>query len=292
MKPHITIVGAGAVGATVAKLWGTCAQSITFWIQARHEAQVKAGFDFMAHPQVAYELPPQTDLLVIAVASPALADLLWLDLSKAKPQMTVLLLAPGFHDRERMASHVPDRAHSIVQGTIPFLAYLEGSPQVLKHWTPPFARMMLSEGDAIHQARIQNWFQASELSPRVDRQAAQKMLVPDLFLRVAVDFLMTCNWNFELFLQAGSIVKIRTRTLDLLPAAAQLKQLPPPSRFQRAVLKGMLQPLTIRVLWWVLEKLAPFDIRTFMRTHFTKVENQMKTGIRELEQARLSLLPQ
>lgn len=283
MKPHITIVGAGAVGATVAKLWGPCAQSITFWIQARHEAQVKAGFDFMAQPQVAYKLPPQTDLLVIAVASPALAELSGLDLSKAKPQMTVLLLAPGFNDRERMASHVPDRARSIVQGTIPFLAYLEGSPQVLKHWTPPFARMMLSEGDAIHQASIQNWFQASELSPRVDRQAAQKMLLPDLLLRVLVHELMQAQWDYDAVLELGSLLRIRNKTLNLLPAAAGLKKINSPSRVQLYFYRLILQPQVIRGLWWLMEQLAPFDFRKFIKTHFTKVELQMKNGIKELE---------
>ncbi|MDC0708706.1 2-dehydropantoate 2-reductase N-terminal domain-containing protein [Stigmatella sp. ncwal1] len=291
-RPRVLLVGAGAVGQVFGKFLKAAGCELSFLVKEQHVASTRAGFTLQklsrfSHPPAVslsgfgvlvspQEVAQQSwDQVWLCVSSTALREGTWAsELARVTGEATWVMLQPALKDRDWLLQWVP--ATRLVSGMIPFISFQKpltpGEPSApgTAFWFPPMARGMFSGPPQRLQEVLrplrEGGYPAHE-APDVVRGTA----VPTALLNVFVSGLETAGWSFERFLKGPSAKAVREAAREAVQIVEGTSQKGPPA---------LLRPLPLRLLL-LGSRLAPFDVETYVRVHFTKVSAQTRLMLGE-----------
>lgn len=298
----VLIVGAGAVGASYGFFLKRAGVEISYLIKPKHRANLESGitvYEYVSRrkPVKTHRLEGfgilddvskigagQFDAVLLTVASTALYDTEWLKslVSNLSPKTTLIALQPGHHDQEKILSAglSPEK---LVYGTIPIMAYLAPLPGEklsepgIAFWVPPFSRAPWRGEDATRVKEVAEIFNRGGLPSFVNTEIKREQLVGETLLRLLVTGLERSEWSFDKFSHGENIVLVCDAALETLPILAHDRKVENPG--ERFLIRQVFRPWVIRMVWRFLSLVAPMDIESFFRVHFTKVEKQMHDGV-------------
>ncbi|SET45692.1 2-dehydropantoate 2-reductase N-terminal domain-containing protein [Stigmatella erecta] len=294
-RPRVLLVGAGSVGQVFGRFLAAAGCELTFLVKARHAEATRAGFTL--HPLgLVSRGPPERlsgfevlesqdevarrtwDQVWFCVSSAALREGTWVGgLARATGEATWVMLQPALHDREWLLQHVPE--DRLVSGLIPFISFAsplkpgQGPGPGTAFWLPPLARGLFS-GPPGRLREVVRALRQGGYPAREHPSVAQAMAVPSAVLNVFVTGLEAADWRFARFREGPSVRAVREATREAIAIATG------GHRGRTAWAVGLLRPLAFR-LAFLGTRLAPFDMETYLRAHFTKVSAQTRLMIRE-----------
>lgn len=283
---NVLIVGAGAVGAVYGYHLVRGGARVTYLIKEKYRAELADGmvlyplkgpergqtvrFSDYALVTIDDDLRDRGfDELWICVSSPALMSG-WID--GLLPQLgdaTILYMQAGLADRQYMEARVPpDRLCAGVIQMISWQAPLETEtydPPGIAYWWPPGKNPFSGPAERIEPI-VERLNQGGWGSKIVKDAQAQTMFMSCIMMPYMAG-LEISDWRFAKFGARGSAL------------ASQA------AREARAILKPGGNPVVARMLssrWglrfvtWIMPKIMPFDVETYIRYHFTKVGDQTR----------------
>ncbi|SEM02713.1 ketopantoate reductase [Stigmatella aurantiaca] len=294
-RPRVLLVGAGAVGQVFGKFLAAAGCELAFLVKPRHVETTRAGFtlhrlglvsrgtsehfsrfEVLSSPE---EVAQRTwDQVWLCVSSAAMREGTWVDeLVRATGEATWVMLQPALHDREWLLQHVPEER--LVSGMIPFISFAspltpgQGPGPGTAFWLPPLARGPFS-GPPGRLPEVLRTLRQGGYPAREHPSVAQAMAVPSAVLNVFVSGLEAADWRFARFRQGPSVRAVREAAREAIAIASGER------RWRTEWPVGLLRPLAFRLLFLGM-RLAPFDMETYLRVHFTKVSAQTRLMIRE-----------
>ncbi|HET9624139.1 MAG TPA: 2-dehydropantoate 2-reductase [Kofleriaceae bacterium] len=211
------VVGAGAVGQVYARHLQLGGAEVTLFVREAYRASAARGFTLYplnaARPRQPVRFEPAAviarpdevaarrfDLVILTVASPALAGAWLRDLIAAAGDATIVALQPGLDDRDViLAAGAP--AERLVSGMITLIGYAAPLPgetgfaePSTAYWFPPLAPCALSGPRA---DRVVRALRAGQLPARRVADAARASAFPSAILMPYLVALETAGWSFE-----------------------------------------------------------------------------------------------
>jgi hypothetical protein len=286
--PNIVIIGAGAVGATLARALIQAGANVSYLVKESNRAQVLRGFDFDPNPKLVDTILNDVDWVVLAVPSNALQSADWLArlIAGASKTMSMLSIAPGFQDRELIIQATGLRPDQVISASVPFLAQLDTSttPQKLISWRPPLSSVALADGTQERMIEIQKCLEQGGLPAVIKPEFRRDLLIGDLFLRMVVAGLKPVNWNWDEYFKSEWPKHSIAATFEAIPIASRLRGIEEPNPWIVRGLKLILTPTLLRFVLRLIAVLSPIPLEAFLKSHFTKVDAQMRQGLIELSE--------
>ena len=306
---NVLIVGSGAVGSAYGWLCLRGGAKVTYLIKPKHKDQVEKGIQLYLHPKLKgqsaesiffkeYEWIDNIekiknsdfDTVIITVASHSLSDGDWLKkLLKQLSQDTIILsLQPGAKDEFiiRNASESPDKL-KLITGSIPIMSYWAPLPGEafekpgIAFWIPPLSRQKLDTKNHWTEAQnLAHFFNKAGLPTAVEQNFKQNQLGLETALCVLIAGLSKWDWSLDKLCQSQNLSLCADAIDEALDAQAKELKLDKP----QGGLKHRIfaQAWVLKLLMRFLDKVTPFDLESFLRVHFTKVETQMSEGMQNL----------
>ena len=282
----ILIVGAGAVGQVFGYHLAQGGADVTFLVKDKYVDECRRGFTLYKLPKTeplkwtgagVVTSPAGTwDQIYITVSSTALRGGTWFaELAAATGDATIVVLQPGLEDRAFVEQHVAQQR--IVDGTINFLSYhapLPGETRFAQagtaYWFFPGKAPFSGEraGDVVRALA------AGKLPAKRVKDVPRTSAFPSAILGAFVAALEAADWSFKK-MRGDGLAKLGAR------AARQAVRVVEHERGHRAPL-GMrmaARATMFRVLTRIAPRVAPVDLETYMKVHFTKVGDQMHEGL-------------
>jgi len=293
------VVGAGAVGQVYARHLGIGGAEVAFLVKPRHAEAARRGFDLypLDRPDPRREpvrlegsgvltSPDEAagagfDLVLLCVSSTALraGDGAWLAaLARATGEATVVVLQPGIEDRDFAAARVAEGR--LVTGLIGMVSYQAPLPGEVvprpgvAYWWPPLAATPLC-GPPERARPVSEALGRGGLRAPVQPDLARTAATGNAILGSHVAALEAADWRFEALRRDRDLLRLATRASReaLAVSARRIGFKPPLAAF---LVRPCLASLVIRLA----PRVAPLDIETYFRVHFTKVGDQMRLGMR------------
>lgn len=301
-RMKILIVGAGAVGSVYGYTFQRAGHSITYLVKPKHLESVRGGIriyhhlrkrkhesilfkDFATVTTPAEARVSQWNLVVLTMASNSVRDADWVQplLGGLPPETTVFSLQPNAEDLRALIAQSGLPASQFVSGSIPFMAYLaplpgESFPETgYAFWNPSVCGV---SGDRERAESVISALNSGGMKAKYSSRPATSMLYAEALLRTLVAALEKKEWNLDALLHSELFPIMLEATREAIPISAKEKNLSDPLR--RIGGKLPTRGFFVRAVIRILQKIAPFDLEAFVRVHFTKVEDQMQLGMREL----------
>jgi 2-dehydropantoate 2-reductase len=285
------IVGAGAVGQVFGYHLALGGAELSFLVKPRYvedcvrgfplyalgrkpRARRLAGFGVITAARDA--AATRWDQVYLTVSSTALHDGSWLaELAAATGDATIVFLQPNLDDRAFVTSLVePDR---IVDGMIGFLSYhapLPGETRFaepgIAYWLPP----MPSPFSGPRATDVVAALRRGKLPARHVRDVTASAPLQTALLYAILLALEGAQWSFAA-LRTGDRMQLGGR------AAAQAMAIAAHQRGRRVPLRMRLaaRPFVMASVLRMARRLAPLDLETYLRVHFTKLTEQTRAGV-------------
>lgn len=297
MKPRVLLVGAGAVGQVFGKYLQAAGCELAFFVKEKYADEARRGYTLYELGILEKEYEPVTfsgfgvltsteevagqrwDQVWLCVSSTALRAGGWVgELARATGEATWVMLQPALDDRDWLLQWVP--AERLVSGMIPFLSFhapLKPEDRVPRpgtaFWMPPLARGMFS-GPPERLEQVVRTLRAGHYPAARTGDAARATAIPTAVLTIFVDALEAAGWSFERFLQRESLERMAQASREAVQVAAWRTQ------ENAAPVLRLLRPGLFKLLLPLLSSLAPFDLETYLKVHFTKVGDQTRSMMR------------
>ena len=286
IQPKILIVGAGAVGAVYGYHLSKGGAKVTYYAKEKYRASLADGMvlyplkgpekgqtirftDYEVITPIDDITDRNFDQLWICVSSPALMSG-WLDdLLPHLGEATILYMQAGLQDRAYMEERVtPDRLCAGVIQMISWQAPLRTEtydPPGIAYWWPkgknPFSGARGRVDEIVDLLNRGGW--ASTIVP--DAQA--KTMFMSCIMMPYMAGLEVAGWKFKRFGKEGS--KLAS------DAARETRKIVQPGG------NGFLAWLIssrfgLRFITWMMPKVMPFDVETYIEYHFSKVGDQTR----------------
>jgi len=211
----------------------------------------------------------------------------WLaDLIQAIGDSALVSLQPGLEDREYILKSFGGRLIDgrLVDGMIPIVSYMAPLPGEdiptpgIAYWIPPGSTGPFSGPEEIVKPLVTILRQGG-FPARISRDVRRDSLVPSAILTVIITALENSDWSFQK-LAEGSELKLASQAiLEVLQAICRKREVKTP-----AFVSLIAQPLFFRSLLSLSRWIVPFDFETYLRVHFTKVQDQMHESMKEYSQ--------
>ncbi len=293
---RILIVGAGAVGQVYGRHLRLGGAEIGFLVRSQYAAQARGGFDLYPlnrrdprRAPVRFEdfsvvtspkeaAASRWDAVVLCVSSTALRAGPWLEeLAPRIGDATLVALQPGLDDREFALRFVPESR--VVTGLIGIVSYLAPLPGEIvprpgvAYWLPPLSETPFS-GPADRARAMAEAFRRGGLSSRIRNNVTELMAFGAAALNLHIVALECAGWSLRGLRRGGRLRLANRAVREAVAIAARRLAVP--------------EPLWIRLLWpmharWAMilgERVAPLDLETYLRVHFTKVGDQTRLLLR------------
>ena len=207
------------------------------------------------------------DQVYLTVSSTALKAGTWLaELARATGDATVVVLQSNLDDRAFVAERFG--ADRIVDGIINFLSYHAPLPGETRFAEPGMAYWFFPGKAPFSGARagdVVAALAAGKLPVKRVQDVARTAAFPSAVLSAFVAALEASSWSFATMRSAGN-AKLGARLAA--------------------------RPLAFRALMRLAPRVAPVDLETYLRVHFTKVGDQMHEGFAKyVALARAASLP-
>lgn len=289
-RMRVLIVGAGAVGQVFGYHLAQGGAEVTFLVKPRYAEDCRRGFTLYAlartprpqrftgfgvitAPRDAAATRP--DQVYITVSSTALHTGNWLaELAAAIGDATVVFLQPNLGDRARLTTFVePGR---VVDGLIEFLAYhapLPGETRFaepgIAYWFPPAPSLFSGARAPDVVAALRR----GKLPSRTlgDVTATAPFQSAALYAYLAA--LEGAGWSFRELGRGGRLARAGRGAAQAMAIAGHQLGHRVPWRIRLAT-----RPLVIRLVLRLARRVAPLDLETYLRVHFTKLAEQTRAG--------------
>ncbi len=293
------IVGAGAVGQVFGYHLARGGADVTFLVKPKYVDECRRGFTLYKLPKtdpmrfdgagVTSEPAGAWDQVYVTVSSTALRAGTWFsELARATGDATIVALQPGIDDHAFVVEHAG--AARTVAGTINFLSYHAPLPGETRFAGPGMAYWLFpgkgpfsgERADAVVTA-----LRAGGLPAKRVKDLARTAAFPAALLGAFVAALEASGWSFAAMRKNG-LAAVGAR------AAREAMRVVAHERGMRAPLAPRLaaRALTFRTITRLAPRVAPLDLETYMRVHFTKVADQMHEGLAGyVERGRAAALP-
>jgi 2-dehydropantoate 2-reductase len=310
---ELLIVGAGAVGSTYGYLASRevpgAGAKVTYLIKPKHRNDLNDGIRLYAWKRRKAELVRfrnfeliddskalrnrKFDAVLITLPSDKFRAEGWLagflaDFDAGSPLGKIWSLQPGTTDQAFLKEKLGETADArIVRGQIPILSYLAPLPGEpfespgYAFYIPPGAKAAWSSKNAADAETAAKLFTAGGLpSKTVGDTPKAGQLLPEMLLRAVVAGLEKSDWSFERLLNSGNLHLVTGGMREMLAIGAKIQNLPDPGKTMLGKIGS--SALGVRTIIRVARKIIPFDLESFLRVHFTKVEGQMHLNLDEL----------
>jgi len=297
-RPRVLLVGAGAVGQVFGRYLQEAGCDVSFLVKERYAEEARRGFTLhelglfqrasapgvfsgfdvlVSHQEVAAR---GWDQVWLCVSSTALRAGNWVDaLARATGEATWVMLQPALADREWLLQWIPPER--LVSGMIPFISFQAplkpGDPLPrpgTAFWFPPLARGLFS-GPSERLQPVLRTLKAGGYPAARHADTARAAAIPSAVLTVFVDGLEAAGWSFARFLERDSLERVSPAAREAVRIAAWR------TKGNASAVLPLLRPLLFKALLPVIARLAPFDLETYLRVHFTKVGEQTRLMMRE-----------
>lgn len=302
--PRIVVVGAGAVGAVYAHHLALGGGEVSFYARPARREALAAGVVLdhvrllgarrrarfvparvVTSPGELSALGP--DELWLATDSEALEGE-WLGpVLRAAPRATVVCLPPGERAEALVRAHVD--AERLVRGLIGMISWkspLAGSADPRELGEPRYSVVLSkSRFSGARAADVVARLRQGGCPAVLDARAPWALASGSALLLPHVAALETVGWSFARFAasDAPRLALGAAREMLALAARAHAARVP--------LFARLLPVFAVRLLSRLVPRLAPFDVETYFRVHFTKVGGQtrhiLRDAIREAEEAGL-----
>jgi 2-dehydropantoate 2-reductase len=319
------VVGAGAVGQVIAHALRSGGAEVGLLVKPAHAAEAIAGFTLYPlnrrraerwRPVPLRGLPVYTraaelagerwDVVVLAVASPALGQTGWIaELAGATGEATIAVLQPGAGDAARVAA-IAGRDR-VVSGAIGMMAFRSAPPNPppqpsplrgegaatpsprrgegrvggaaeppvsgTAYWIPPLAGFPLTGGPA-RVATLAAALRAGGIPASAHPDAPQVAALGSALLETHVAALRCAGWSRSVLAgdrDLGTIATQAAREALAVIGAGRGRPVPLPARLA-AHLPGPL-------LLGGLARLAPMSVDRFLAAHYRKVTAQTRAQL-------------
>lgn len=298
--PRVLIVGAGAVGQGYGLALARAGAEVHFFVKPHHEEGLAAGMpirelslfasgpltDLRGHPRITdWQLAARQDWqsIWLAVDSTALTGAWVSQLGTACGKATVVRFQTGTTGIDALAEHVP-RAQ-LVSAMIPFVAWWapltpdqqEADGPHMRVWHPPLMATPLSGAvDRAHD--IASLLRAGGLRARLVPNASVQGAMGSAILLPTIAGLEVAGWRLR---------ALRSRPgLDRMVAAVREAQQITGAVFETPVVgSALIRPAVFQLATHLAPPLAPLDLETYLRVHFTKVGAQTRAALTGLVEA-------
>lgn len=288
---RVLIVGAGAVGQVFGSHLARGGAHVGFLVKPAYAAEARAGytlyplnargapatrftdFEVLTAPSGAW------DQIYITVSSTALHSGTWLaELAAACPTATLVPLQPGLDDHAAVVA-AAGGAERVVAGAIGFLSYHAPLPGETRFATPGMAYWFFPtqkspfsgpRADAVVAA-----LRAGGLPAKVVRDVGAEVAFPSALLSALVAALEASGWSFAALRRENARVGARAAREAMAVVANVLGVRAPlgPRLAARA--------FVFRAITRLAPIFAPVDVEAYMKSHFTKVGDQMHGSLRD-----------
>jgi 2-dehydropantoate 2-reductase len=287
---RVLVVGAGAVGQVFGHHLARGGAEVAFLVKPRYAGAARAGYTLYAlHDRRRRTTPirftgagvvtsaaeaaaSRWDAVILTVSSTALRGAWLAELAAATGDATVVMLQPGIDDRQVvLAAVAPDR---VVAGLITLVSYLAPLPGETRfpepgvaYFFPPLSAVPLSGPEA----RVRPLVDALRRGGMPARRHPDVGAVAQFPSALMTPFLLALEaggWRMDrLGERAG--VAARAAREAIAVARARGGKTPP---LGGVLARGWL----VRAGLAVGRRLVPFDLETYLRSHFTKVGDQTR----------------
>lgn len=292
--PRIVVVGAGAVGSVYAFHLSRMGAEVSFYVRPKRRDEAAAG-TALRHVSIfgrrrASRFVPSSVVTSAEEVAALAPDEIWVatdtealegdwlgPVLAAAPSATVVCLQPGARAGEIFRAHVPNER--LVFGLIGMISWkspLDGSTDPREAGPPAYSVFLdTSRFSGPRAAAIVERLRAGGCPAKLDGNAPWVVARSTAMLIPLIAALEVTGWSLRRF--AGSdVVPVGVGAVNEMIAVAAKE------RSMRVPLLSRLVPafllrLGARILPWV----APFDVETYLRVHFTKVGEQTTSLLRE-----------
>lgn len=297
MTKRILVVGAGRVGQVYGHHVGKGGASVTVLVRPRHDAEARAGYR-MVHvhstgrrdasrfePEVVTSIDAlarseRFDEAWLCVATNALEDAWLADLAAATAPATLVSFQPGLGVRERL--HRAADPTRVVQGMITFLAWespLPGSEDPRErdaepgtaYFVPPLETIAVSGGSQRRALAVVDSLRSGGLSAHLVQDVEAELAFSTAVLMPAIGTLELAEWSFSKF-REGDLADLAAAATRETLAVTEAET----GRSTPLFAHALEVPLLLRLGTRIAPVVAPLDIETYLRVHFTKVGPQTR----------------
>lgn len=283
---NILIVGAGAVGQVYAHYLAIGGAKVSFLVRPKHAGEHADGFTlYPLRTRGTYEpvrLRPERiftslddvknetfDQVWVCVPTTALVKPWIDDVVSASGDATLVMFPAGINVAERLGLPA-DRCVAGLISMMSWFAPMEGEPKDITpgvaFWFPPLSPTTFSGPDARRDAVIaalkRGKCPASRGNVKEAGAFGSAVLMPHIV------GLEGAGWSYDELAFSEHLANSVAATREAIAAAASHLHI------KRPFLFGLLRPWTVRLLLGIIRWLAPLDVATFFKTHFTKVRAQ------------------
>lgn len=296
-RPDVLVVGAGAVGQAYALALQRAGTAVHFFVKPHHEDRLAAGMPIRERGLFAdgplHDLsgcPRLTDWdtvaarswhsVWLAVDSTALQGA-WVEaLGNALGAATVVLFQTGASSRAHVLAHLP--AAQTVSAMIPFLSWwaplspgdpVPDGPQMCV-WHPPLMSTPLS-GPLDRVLDIKALLEAGGLGTRITPNAAAQGALGSAVLLPTIAGLEVVDWRLDGLRRRSTLKGVLAAIHEARAIAGRIHGVPVGTG-------ALLRPLLFQVVAWLAPRVAPLDLETYLRVHFTKVGAQTRASLAAL----------
>ena len=299
-RPRVLVVGAGAVGQGYALALQRGGADVTFFVKPHHDERLAKGMPirevgmFSEGPlgDLAYlprvwdwdDVARETwDAIWLAVDGTALHGDWVAELGKARGDATVVVFQTGTTGRDHLRQWLPEAA--IVTAMIPFVAWwaplsedevVPDGPH-MKVWHPPLMATPLS-GPLDRVADIATRLRLGGLKVRVLANAGLQGAMGSSVLLPIIAGLEVAGWDLRAFGRLATLRPVVAAVHEARRIVGRLHNTQPGGSW-------LLQPILFSLATRLAPLLAPFDVQTYLRVHFTKVGAQTAASLADLEAA-------
>jgi hypothetical protein len=278
------IVGAGAVGQVFGYHLAKGGADVTFLVKPKYVDESKQGFTLYKLPKldpiafsagVISEPTGTWDQVYLTVSSPALRGGTWLaELARATGDATIVCLQPGLDDHAFVVEQSSEAR--VVDGTINFLSYQAPMPNETRFAAPGMAYWFFPGKGPFSGERADSVIAALKAGGMPAKRVtdlATKNAFPSALLGMFVAALEASDWSFATMRKGNAKLGAR--------AAREAMQVVAHERGMKTPLGPRLaaRALAFRALTRIAPRVAPVDLETYMRVHFTKVSDQMHESL-------------
>lgn len=281
---NILIVGAGSVGQVYGYLLNKAGHNISYLIKEKYRLALSKGFTIeklsIFHSSEKFyfsnfeiktdnDAISNYDYIILTIGSHSL-DPKWLadfnqKLMNSKLPPILISLQPGERDISTLRSYLP--TFSIIPSTITLIAY--NNENQVSYWIPLLLKTPFWGPSEILQSTI-NLFNHTEIkryAPKNELHSFSQQL-PNNLLGVLILFLQKNNWNFDSLKAKNNALFINSleEAFDIISKKYHA------DLWWKFVLKNSFLYF---YLFWILKKIAPFNLEKYLQDHFTKVMPQM-----------------
>jgi 2-dehydropantoate 2-reductase len=287
--PKVLIVGAGAVGAVYGYHLTKGGAKVTYFIKEKYRAELADGMVLypLKGPEKGqtvrfsdYDLVTAADDLSgrgfdemwICVSSPALMTGWVDDLLPQLGDATIMYMQAGLKDRHYMEARVPpERLCAGVIQMISWQAPLETEdydPPGIAYWWPrgknPFSGPKDRIGPIVDRLNRGGW------GSKIVADAQAQTMFMSVIMMPYMAGLEISDWRFAEFGKRGAALASQ--------AAREARKIIQPGGNPVAAW-FLSSRFGLRMVTWMMPKIMPFDVETYIRYHFTKVGDQTRAKL-------------